>query len=308
MVLKDPKRLMMRNFFSLLKGYLIFWWTGILLLGSCKGDHKNYEPAFSPDSSNKKVVIFGLPNLSSYGDCDLFIKYLNKNLSKAKIRVLACLNADDYLNKLKKKAFDFTIINGSLVLDAEQSGYSIVGKMGDDDKYCSVIFVRKDSGINKFSDLAGKTLTTSGPNALAGTMMPLFFLYKNGVNVKRDIKRLFAPSFESTIMNVYLGRCSAGASKRAIAVDMLKQRPEIDSKLIIKWETPPLINNALFFRNDMDTLTASVLTKLIFTLQNSEEGRKALVPLDVSKFEKATSQTYKPLKEFLTEYNAVMNR
>ena len=297
----------MRNVFSFLKWYFIFWWAGILSLASCNGHHKNYQPTFSPDSSNKKVLIFGLPNLSSYGDCDLFIKYLNKNLSTAKIRVLACVNADDYLDKLKKKVFDFTIINGQLVLDAEQSGYVIVGKMGDDDKYRSVIFVRKDSAINKFSDLTGKTLTTSGPTALAGTMMPLFFLYKNGVNVKRDIKRLYAPSFESTIMNVYLGRCSAGASKRAIAMDMLKERPEIDSKLIIKWETPPLINNALFIRNDMDTPIASELTKLIFTLQDNEEGRRALIPLDVSKFERATSETYKPLKEFLAEYNAVMN-
>ena len=283
-------------------------WTGVLLLVACKGDHKNYEPTFSPDSSNKKVLVFGLPNLSSYGDCDLFIKYLNKNLSKARIRVLACSNADDYLARLQKRVFDFTIINGQLVLDAERNGYSIVGKMGDDDKYRSVIFVRKDSAINKLSDLAGKTLTTSGPNALAGTMMPLFFLYKNGVNVKKDLKRLYAPSFESTIMNVYLGRCSAGASKRAIAMDMLKQRPQLDSKLVIKWETPPLINNALFIRSDMDRLIAAELTKLIFTLQDNEEGRKALVPLDVSKFEKASSETYKPLKEFLAEYNAVMNR
>jgi len=280
----------------------------MLLLTSCREDLKNYEPTFSPDSSNKKVLVFGLPNLSSYGDCDLFIKYLNKNLGTAKIRVVACSNADDYLDKLNKRVFDFTIINGSLVLDAERNGYSIVGKMGDDDKYRSVIFVRRDSGINKLSDLAGKTLTTSGPNALAGTMMPLFFLYKNGVNVKRDLKRLYAPSFESTIMNVYLGRCSAGASKRAVAMETLKNRPEIGAKLLIKWETPPLINNALFIRSDMDTLIAGDLTKLIFTLQDSEEGRKALLPLDVGKFEKATSKTYKPLREFLAEYNAVMNQ
>jgi ABC-type phosphate/phosphonate transport system substrate-binding protein len=297
----------MGNFFYFFKSHFRIW-IGILLIISCNGHHKNYEPTFSPDLSNKKVLIFGLPNLSSYGDCDLFIKYLNKNLSRAKIRVLACENADDYRDKLKQRAFDFTIINGSLVLDAEQNGYVIVGKMGDDDKYRSVIFVRRDSAIDKFSDLEGKTLTTSGPNALAGTMMPLFFLHKNGVDVKRRIKRLYAPSFESTIMNVYLGRCSAGASKRAIAMDMLKQRPEMGSKLIIKWETPPLINNALFIRNDMDTLVGSELTKLIFTLQDNEEGRKALIPLDVSKFEKANSETYKPLREFLTEYNAIVNR
>jgi len=297
----------MGNFFSFLRLYFSVW-TAILFFTSCNGHHKNYEPTFAAGSPNKKVLIFGLPNLSSYGDCDLFIKYLNKYLNKATIRVLACANADDYLDKLKKKAFDFTIINGSLVLDAEKNGYVIVGKMGDDEKYRAVIFARKDSAINKFSDLEGKTLTTSGPNALAGTMMPLFFLYKNGVDVKKAIKRLYAPSFESTIMNVYLGRCSAGASKRGIAIDMLEHRPEIGSKLIIKWETPSLINNALFIRNDMDTLVARELTKLIFTLQDSEEGKRALVPLDVSKFEKATSETYKPLREFLAEYNAVMNR
>jgi len=299
---------MIDNVFSWLKCHLLFSWTGILLLTSCNSHHENYEPRFSPDSSNKKVLVFGLPNLSSYEDCDLFIKHLNKNLTTAKIHVLACSNADDYQDKLKKRVFDFTIINGSLVLDAEQNGYAIVGKMGDDDKYRSVIFVRRDSAINKFSDLTGKTLTTSGPNALAGTIMPLFFLYKNGVDVKRDIKRLYAPSFESTIMNVYLGRCSAGASKRAVAMDMFIQRPEIGAKLMIKWETPPLINNALFIRNDMDTMIASELTKLIFALQDNEEGRRALIPLDVSKFEKATSETYKPLRDFLTEYNAVMKR
>src|SRR6476620_283619 len=109
--MKTPNRLMLKNFFSFVKLYFVVWGIGTLLLVSCMGHSKNYEPTFSPDSSNTKVLVFGLPNLSSYGDCDLFIKYLNKNLNNVKIRVLACANADDYLNKLKKKVFDFTIIN-----------------------------------------------------------------------------------------------------------------------------------------------------------------------------------------------------
>src|SRR5215831_8854484 len=106
----------MGNFSSFFKLYLLCLWTAILLSISCDSPHKYYEPTFSSDSSNKKVLIFGLPNLSSYSDVDLFVKYLNKYLSKAKIHVLACSNADDYQDKLKKRAFDFTIINGSLVL------------------------------------------------------------------------------------------------------------------------------------------------------------------------------------------------
>jgi len=264
---------------------------------------QQYEPTYSVDSSGKKVLIFGVPNLSSYEDCDLLVKYLNKNLSNIFIRIVASTDVKDYENKIKKNEFDFIIINGPLLLEAEKNGYSIVAKMGDDEKYKSVIFVRNDSAINKISDLKGKTIATSGPPALAGTMMPLFYLYKNGLDVNKDIKHLYSPSFESTIMNVYLGKCAAGASKKASVVNIFKQRPEIASKLSIKWETPPLINNAFMIKNNMDKEMADALTKLILTLQENEEGKKALIPLDVSRFEKANMDTYKPLKVFLKEYN-----
>ena len=289
--------------------YAFFLFSLSFLFFSCNSSSsgkQQYEPTFSLDSSGKKNLIFGVPNLSSYQDCDLLVKYLNKNLNNVLVRIEASTDVNDYQDKIKKNEFDMIIINGPLLLEAEQNGYSIVAKMGDDDKYKSVIFVRNDSAINSISDLKGKTVATSGPPALAGTMMPLLFLYKNGLNINTDIKRLYAPSFESTIMNVYLGKCSAGASKKASVVNIFKQRPEIASRLSIKWETPPLINSAFMIKNNMDKEMLDALTKLILTLQNNEEGKKALIPLDVSRFEKANTDTYKSLKEFLKEYNAAI--
>jgi phosphonate transport system substrate-binding protein len=221
--------------------------------------------------------------------------------------MVACKDANDYQEKIKNGYFDFTIINGQILLDAIQTGYSVVAKMGDDDKYKAVIFVRNDSAIKSVADLKGKTIATSNPQALAGTMMPLLFLYKKGLDVNKDIKHLYSPSFESALMNVYFGKCSAGASKKETVVKTLRQKPEMAAKLSIMWETPQLINNAVLIKNTMEKTVGDELTRLIITLQNSEEGKKALIPLGISKFEKANASTYRPLKEFMKEYDAVIH-
>lgn len=277
---------------------------------ACKNSsskQEKYEPAFSSDSSGKKVLIFGVPSLQFFETTDPLIKYLNKNLNGVQIRTVACITFDDYLDKLKKKYFDFTILNGVQALDEEKNGYSIVGKMGDDDKYRGVIFVRKDSAIENFSDLQGKTMSLAGPTALAGTMMPLFYLYKNGVDVNKDIKRLYVASFESSIMNVYMGNCAAGAAWLVSWEHFIKERPEVATRVFVKWKTPSLPNTAVIIRNNVDKETANELTRLLLTLHNNEEGKKALEVLTISKFEKADSNTYKVLRDFMKEYNSVIH-
>jgi phosphonate transport system substrate-binding protein len=73
-----------------------------------------------------------------------------------------------------------TTISGLLALDLEKNGYTIVGKVADDNAYRGIILVNKDSAINRFRDMAGKTISSPGKDALAGHMMPMYFLYQNG--------------------------------------------------------------------------------------------------------------------------------
>ena len=84
--------------------------------------------------------------------------------------------------------------------------------MGDDNKFAGIILVRRDSGINKLSDLKGKKVSYPARTALAATMMPQYYFQTHGLDVNRDIENLYVGSQESSIMNVYLGNVAAGAT------------------------------------------------------------------------------------------------
>ncbi|MES1226598.1 MAG: phosphate/phosphite/phosphonate ABC transporter substrate-binding protein, partial [Bacteroidota bacterium] len=213
----------------------------------------------------------------------------------------------EYNQKLDQKYFDFKITNGQRALESEKNGYSIVGKASDDDSYRGVILVNKDSSINNIADLKNKTIASPGEAALAGHMMPMLYLYKNGLNVKTDFRVLYSSSFESAILNIYLGKCSAGFSWISNWNSFIKRRPEIGSRVALQWKTPALINTAILFRNDMDSATTTELRSLLFSLNKSTEGRKALDPIGFTGFEFADSSTYLPVKTFLLEYNSVLH-
>jgi phosphonate transport system substrate-binding protein len=266
---------------------------------------KAYEPVFSVDSAHKKLLTWGVNTPGYYEVFGPLVNYLNARLKDARIQLIGSNKFEEYVQRLGKKEFDMTTISGLLALDLEKNGYTIVGKVADDNAYRGIILVNKDSAINGFRDMAGKTISSPGKDALAGHMMPMYFLYQNGVNVKTGIKILNLGSFESVILNVYHGNCSAGFCMLSRWESFIKKRPEIESKVALKWTTPPMANVALIFRDGMDTKVSEELKTLIFSMHTTEEGKKALEPYAVNQFVPANAGTYEPMKNFLEKYNSI---
>jgi len=265
-----------------------------------------YEPTFSTDSTNKKVLKWGVPTRGYYEMEEPLVNYLNRKLKNIRIQIIASNTLEDFLVRLRKKEFDITIHNGLAALEQEQNGYTIVGKIANDDTYRGIILVNKDSVINNFSDLTGKTISSPGKEALAGHMMPMYFLHQNGVNVKTDFNILNLGSFESVILNVYQGNCSAGFCMLSMWNDFIKKRPEIKSRVELKWTTPALPNLALIFRNDMEVKVSEELKAFIFSISNATaEGKKVLETLGGTPLVPANTSTYYPMKKFIKEYNSI---
>jgi phosphonate transport system substrate-binding protein len=286
--------------------------TRIILIGclfsSCDrlgSNKKGYEPSFSVDSTHKKVLTWGVNTPGYYELFGPLINYLNARIKNIHIQLIGSSNFEDYVRRLGKKEFDITTLSGILALDQERNGYTIVGKVEDDNAYRGIILVNKDSAINGFRDLSGKTISSPGKDALAGHMLPMYFLHQNGVNVKTGIHILNLGSFESVILNVYHGNCAAGFCMRSRWEAFIKKRPEIQSKVALKWTTPSMTNVALVFRNDMDAKIREELKTLLFSMHTTAEGKKALEPYAVNQFVPANTSTYAPLKKFLENYNAI---
>lgn len=267
----------------------------------------DYQPVFAADTSGNKILVWGFPSFSYCENSELIVKYLNKRLSGAHIIVKACVSWDEYVSYLNQKKFDITVVNGMEALEATNYNYSIFGKIMDDSQFNSVIFAQKNANVKKVTDLKGKTIALTPSRMIPGTMMPLYYLYEHGLNVNSDIKKVNVASFESAIISTYLGKSEAGVCMKRNWTVYIRNHPEVLSKLELKWETPALINNALLINNNTDKKITSQLLSLFFLIHTNTEGKIALNQLNISGFEKASKETYKPMMDFKAKYDSVIH-
>jgi phosphonate transport system substrate-binding protein len=266
-----------------------------------------YQPVFSADTSGSQTLVWGFPSFSYCEHAEQVVKYLNKHLSGAHIIVKAFSNWDEYLSYLSQDKFDITLVNGMVALAATNKGYSVFGKIMDDSQFASVIFTRKDADVKKISDLKGKTISLTPSRMIPGTMMPLYYLYQQGLNVNSEMKKVNVASFESAIISTYLGKSEVGICMKRNWEVYIRDHPEVLTMVELKWETPPLINNALLIKRTTDEKITTQLRSLFFSMNTTIEGKAALNRLDISGFEKATRDNYKPMLDFKRSYDSVIH-
>ncbi len=85
-----------------------------------------------------------------------------------------------------------------------------------------------------------------------------------------------------------------------------KEHPEKASQLEVKWQTEALLNNGWVVRKDVPPEMLQKVASALFELNASEDGRKMLERLPISKFEKADNATYKPVEDYLERFSEVV--
>jgi phosphonate transport system substrate-binding protein len=234
------------------------------------------------------------------------IKHIETHIPGSTFRLEASRNYDEFDKKLYSGHFDFAMPNPYQTVRSLKHGYRVFGKMGDDADFRGIILVRKDSGIQKVTDLKGKKVAYPAPTALAATMMPQHYLHTHGLDVNRDIENVYVGSQESSIMNVLRGHVAAAATWPVPWKIFSKENPELAQQLEIKWQTGTLPNNGWVARKDIaPELVASFATQL-FDLNTHAQGREMLARLPISRFEAASDATYQPVIEYLNEFSATV--
>lgn len=282
----------------------------MVLLSGCQKDEANdeYMPQYSktPPLIDKKVYILGIyagdnPN-RTFEMYQPMVDYINARLKSGKLRIEASRNLPSFNAKLFSGHFDFSLANPYAVVTSTEKGYRVFGKMGDDEIFKGLVIVRKDSQIHTIDDLRGKVISYPDSTALAAAIMPQWYFHEHGVNIDKDIKNSYVGSQESSIMNVYLKKSDAACTWPPPWNNFIEKRPEMAQKLMVKWETPSLINNGLVVRNDVPKKVVNEVGNILFRLHSNDEGRSILRAQGISSYEKAEDKTYEPVKKFLTKF------
>jgi phosphonate transport system substrate-binding protein len=283
--------------------------TAVFLISCSHDDQKKYQPEYSVESieSIEKEYILGIHPLHNPKRLDEIFgpvaDYLTEHIEGARFKIEASRDYAAYDKKLYSRKFDFSLPNPFQTVQSLKHGYSVFGKMSDDQNFRGIIVVRKDSGIKQVSDLKGLAVSFPAPTALAATMMPQAYLQSHGLDVMQDIDIRYVGSQESSIMNVMLGITAAGASWPPPWLALVDERPEILKEMKIIWETKPLINNGLVVRNDVTPAVLEQVKQLLFNLHKNEQGSQWLKKMKLSKFESANNSTYEPVIRFINHFS-----
>lgn len=283
-----------------------------LILSACgQPDSSAYAPQFGPaPGSSKQVYFFGVHPLHNpkrlfevYGP---LLDYLSQHVPGATFRLEASRDYADYNKKLEERHFHLALPNPYQTLKAIERGYRVFAKMGDDHNFRGILLVRKDSGIERVSDLRGKAVSYPAPTALAATMLPQYYLQTHGLDINRDIENRYVGSQESSILNVYQGKTAAGATWPPPWQALARERPELATALEVKWQTQSLPNNSLMARDDMPAEVINALTTALLSLQDHPEGQALLARLPLSRFEAANNDTYQPVRDFMRQFSQLV--
>jgi phosphonate transport system substrate-binding protein len=151
-------------------------------------------------------------------------------------------------------------------------------------EYQSLIFAKRNSGINHLDDLRGKVIVFENPESTSGYFLPKFFLLRNGFKLSEksrleagvapgEIGYIFASSQEKLVDWVLTKQAAGGAFSDD---DYAKLDENTKADVSVLAQTERLPRHLVSVRKDMAPALADQLKVILLSMSEDDEGRKIL--------------------------------
>lgn len=160
-----------------------------------------------------------------------------------------------------------------------------------------VIIVRKDSAIQKISDLKGKKLIFVEKNSAGGFLFQELLLKKSGLNIAKDVELLpFAKKHDNVTLAVYNRAADAGGIREG---DLAKMRTKVDlSKIRILAYSDYYPNWPMFAAPGMNAArTEKIKNALLKLKQGDPNAKRVLKAAGLDGFTAVSDKDYDTLRD-----------
>lgn len=151
-------------------------------------------------------------------------------------------------------------------------------------EYYSVIYTRKDSGIESLQDLKGKTIAFEEPFSTSSYFLPKNALLSAGLKLKEqkdpqaqvkpsEVGYVFAREDENAMAWLLRGKIAAAATG---STEFKKLAGRELGKLRIIHQTAPVPRHVVSFRRDLDEKLAQKIREILLAMEHNEEGQALL--------------------------------
>ncbi len=176
--------------------------------------------------------------------------------------------------------------------------------------YAGYTFVRKDSGIKSPKDMKGKTIALVDPATTAGYIAQKAYLKRNGIDIDKDMKIVWAGSHDAAAKAVFNKQADIGGAKNNQINKIIKEDSAFKSAIAILDESPnPAVpENTLAVRKDLDSDVKAKIKKALLSMDKDAEGKKVLEKFGASRFIDTKDGDYKSLYDIVKYLNIDLNK
>ena len=238
-------------------------------------------PGSSILANNKPLIVGIFPRRNIKTTYKLFspmTKYLSQQLGREVI-LETTKSFNDFWKNVRKRRYDLVHFNQyHYIVSHENYSYDVIvaNKELGAATISGSLIVRKDSGINKVSDLKGKTvLFGGGRRAMQSYISATWLLRQSGLQAGDYIEK-FAINPPNTIISTFFKRADASGSGDVVMhLDNVTQRIDI-TQLKFLAKTKPMMHLPWAVRNDLPIDLMSKIKNLLIDLDKSVEGKQVL--------------------------------
>ncbi len=208
---------------------------------------------------------------------------------------------------LKDRSIDMAFVCGGPYVEGhDEFGLELLVAPMVDGKivYYSYIIVGKNSGIEKFRDLRGKTFAFVDPLSNSGKLVPTYMLQKLGETPQGFFsKYLYSYSHDNSIKAVAQGIVD-GAAVDSLIWNYLDKKgsPYIKKTKIIKisepYGIPPVV-----VRPNLEVRLKEKIKKILLNMHNDKEGRDILSRMFIDRFVDVDDSFYDSIREIKGRVN-----
>ena len=202
---------------------------------------------------------------------------------------------------LAAKKIDLVWYGGFTFVQARlKTGNAVpIAQREEDEKFRSVFITQPNSGINSLKDLKGKTFTFGAPSSTSGSLMPRYFMMKEGIDPDKALKRVaFSGAHDATALQVAGGKVDAGALNISVYEKMLAEKKIDASQVKVFYTTPGYYDYNWTVRGDLDPVLIKKLTDAFLSLDASNPEHKEILALQrATRFIATKTENYKNIEE-----------
>jgi phosphonate transport system substrate-binding protein len=204
-------------------------------------------------------------------------------------------NYDSLVDALRKGHVDIAwntpLAHAQYHLLCNGQSQTLVMRDVDCDFRCKLL-VRKESGIKGPTGLQGKTLALGSREAAEATVLPLYYLKKEGVQLDKvkllrldeevDLRGNPCSSPLHVLKALRAGRADAGIVGERLWNDLVARKAlEVDGLLAV-WTSPAFSHCVFTAANDFDKTLAARFTRLMLAMDGKDEGTAEILRLEAA--------------------------